>query len=54
MNPVAILTFFNETCEIIFNHLFRAEFSNSGFFNSGLAYFRIIKINGRDILHLQF
>ncbi len=53
MNPVAIATFFHETCRGIFNYLLRAGSSNGGLFGPVSAYFGTVESNGRGMLHLH-
>ena len=53
MNPIAVVTFFHETCRDIFKHLLRAESSNGGIFVLISAYFGTIETNGRGMLHLH-
>lgn len=54
MNPVAITTFFNKTCTVIFDHLLAVEFIESGLFGLMSTYFKIVETNRRDILHLYY
>ncbi len=54
MNLVAVATFFHKICRGIFNHLFRAGSSESGFFGPVSAYFRTVETNGRSMLHLYY
>ncbi len=53
MNPVAVATFFHETCRGIFNHLLRAGSSEGGLFGPISAYFGTVEINGRGMLYLH-
>ncbi len=53
MNPVAVATFFHETCRGIFNYLLRAGSSDGGLFGPVLAYFGTVETNGQGILHLH-
>ncbi len=53
INPVAIATFFHETCRGIFNYLLRAESSENGLFGPVSAYFGTVETNSRDMLHLD-
>lgn len=45
INPVVVAIFFQKTCKDIFNHLFKARSSNSGFFGPVLAHFRTVETN---------
>lgn len=52
MNLVAVAIFFYKTCRDIFNYLLRQKSSNGGLFGPVSAYFKTVKINSRDMLHL--
>ncbi len=53
INPVAVATFFHETCRGIFDYLLRARSSNGGLFGPVSTYFGTVETNGRGILHLH-
>ena len=53
MNPVAIATFFDETCKAIFDHLLAAGSSEGGLFGPVSTYFGTVETNGRGMLHLH-
>ncbi len=53
INPVAVATFFHETCRGIFNYLLKAGSSDGDLFGSVLAYFGIVETNGRSMLYLH-
>ena len=53
INPIAVATFFYETCRDIFNNLLRARSSEEGLFSPVLAYFGTVETNGRGMLHVH-
>lgn len=53
MNPVAVATFFHETCRGIFNQLLKAGSSEGGLFGPVSTYFGTVETNGRGMLHLN-
>ena len=53
MNPVAIATFFDETCKAIFDHLLAAGSSEDRLFGPMSTYFGTVETNGRGMLHLH-
>ena len=53
MNPVAVVQFFNTTCQGIFKHLLQAESGSGGLFGPVLTYFGTVETNGRGMLHLH-
>ncbi len=52
INPVAIATFFDETCTAIFDHLLAARSIESGLFGPVSTYFGIVETNERGMLYL--
>ncbi len=53
INPIAIATFFNQTCTAIFDHLLAAGSIEGELFGPVSTYFGIVETNGRGMLHLH-